>query len=318
METKINEKVTGSDWTNFLEIRAYGLMRSGNHAIIEWVQNQYADEITCFLNNVTHGDHDPYTTYKRRVLTGIDEETDIEEIRRKRKRLLIYSYEDRDELESSGMTFLESVFQQDFEKNRQYYLGTSKYQLDMLIIRDPFNYIASRLKLLQVRGPLDGVSNPALIVKNWKSMAREAIKLSQAPQPGKTVVNYNRWVTELAYRKQLSKILMGSFNDSSIKKVSDFGGGSSFRDPDKLTISMVLVRWKELFNISRYARFGHYWRRFTTLDNERKVFDRWKHFAADENFQKMVLDNELVELSEELFGEIPGTRQFVTTRATTL
>ena len=307
----LNNQVMSKDWINFLEIRAYGLMRSGNHAIIEWVQNQHLDEITCFLNNVKHGNHDPYTNYKRRILTGIDEQIDIEDLRRMRKQLLIYSYEDRDELESNGKTFLESVFQQDFEENRQSYLGASKYQLDMLIIRDPFNYLASRLKLLQVRGPLDGVSNPELIMKNWKLMAKEAIKLNQSPQPGKLVVNFNRWVNELAYRQHLSKILMGKFNDTSMKKISDFGGGSSFRDPDKLTISMVLARWKELFNVSRYARLGHYWRRITAPDNERKVFDRWKHFSADENFQKMILDTELVELSEELFGEISGTREIV-------
>lgn len=309
----MKEQIMSSDWTNFLEVRVYGLMRSGNHAIIEWIQNQYPGQITCFLNNVKHGDQDPYTNCKRRVLTGVDAQIDTEDLRRMRKQLLIYSYEDRDELESNGKTFLESVFQQDFEKKRLYYLGASRYRFDMLIIRDPFNYLASRLKLLETRGPLDGVSNPELIIKNWKLMAKEAVRLNRDPQPGKIVVNYNQWFTQLAYRQHLSKKLMGKFNDSSIKKISDFGGGSSFRDPDKLTVSMILARWKKLFNISRYARFGHYWRRFTQPDNEKKVFDRWKHFATDESFQKLVLDSELIELSEELFGEIPGTRQLVAT-----
>ena len=51
----MNKQNVSSNWTNFLEVRAYGLMRSGNHAIIEWAQSQFAGEITCFLNNLGMG-----------------------------------------------------------------------------------------------------------------------------------------------------------------------------------------------------------------------------------------------------------------------
>jgi len=304
----------GSNCTNFLEVRAYGLMRSGNHAIIEWIQNQYPGQITCFLNNIKHGDHDPYTNYSQRVLTGIDGPIDTEVLRTMKKRLLIYSYEDRQELEFNQNNILKSIFQPDFEKNRQYYLGTSRHQFDMLIIRDPFNFFASRLKLLQVRGPQGGVSDPGLILQNWKTLAREALILAQDPQPGKIVANFNRWVADHNYRKDLSQRLMGSFNDSSIDKIPQFGGGSSFRDSDKLTMSMILANWKKLLNVRRYTRFGHYWKRFTAPNNENKLFERWKHFAEDENFLKLVLDNELIELSKELFGEIPGTPELLSVR----
>ena len=299
--------------TNFIEVRAYGLMRSGNHAIIEWVQNQHSDHVTCFLNNVKHGDYDPYTNHKLKVLTGIEEQIDIEELRWLNKRLLIYSYEDQHELESKNLTFLESVFQRDFEEKRQHYLGNSRHRFDLLIIRDPFNFLASRLKLLQVRGPLGGVSSPGLIIENWKILAREAVKLIQNPLPGKIVANYNQWATDLAYRQQLSQRLLGTFDDSSMNKISQFGGGSSFRNPDRLTMAMIMSRWKKLFHVRRYFTLGHYWRRFISSINEKKVFERWKHFASDENFREMILDYELLELSRELFGEIPGTRRFVRT-----
>lgn len=300
-----------NNWTNFLEIRAYGLMRSGNHAIIEWVQQQHSDYVTCFLNNVKHGNHDPYTNHKIKLCTGVDGQTDIETLRMMRKQLLVYSYEDQDELEGNQTTFLESVFQQDFEKNRQDYLGASKHQIDMMIIRDPFNFLASRLKLLRVRGPLGGVSNPNLIVKNWKILAREAINLTRNPEPGKIVANYNRWVTDITYRKRLSRLLMGKFNDTTMNSVSQFGGGSSFHNPDKLTLSMVVNRWQKIFDVRRFARFGHYWKRLTTPDIEKKVFERWTYFAADEEFLSLVRDKELFELSEKLFGKIPGTQELI-------
>lgn len=314
IEESMIEQTPVSEWTNFLEVRAYGLMRSGNHAIIEWAQNQHSDHITCFLNNVRHGNHDPYTNHKRRILTCIDEKIDIDDLRTMRKQLLIYSYEDRDELESENKTFLDSVFQKDFEVNRKNYLGPSRHQLDVLIIRDPFNFLASRLKLLQVRGPLDGVSNPVLIMKNWKILAKEALNVIRYPQPGKMVVTYNRWVTDISYRQCLSQRLMGTFNDSSMRSISQFGGGSSFKNPDRLTISMMLMRWKKLFSIERFANFGHYWRRFTAPNNEKKVFERWKHFSKDESFLDLVLDDEILELSEKLFGETPGIREFLKTQ----
>jgi hypothetical protein len=44
---------------NALELRVYGLMRSGNHAIIEWILGLFPAAKTCFLNNVDHGNKDP-------------------------------------------------------------------------------------------------------------------------------------------------------------------------------------------------------------------------------------------------------------------
>ena len=71
-----------NEFTNFLEIRVIGLMRSGNHAIIDWIQQQYAGHSICFLNNVKHGEIDPYTNYTNISLTGIVEEIDIEALRK--------------------------------------------------------------------------------------------------------------------------------------------------------------------------------------------------------------------------------------------
>ena len=311
IKTTDNNQDTKSEWTNFLEIRAFGLMRSGNHAIIDWIQNQFTGETTCFLNNIKHGNKDPYTNYEQKTLTGVDEQADIETLRTIKKRLLVYSYEDRHELEFDKNNFYESVFQAEYENNRQKYLGTSKHQFDILIIRDPFNFFASRMKLMQVRGPQGGVSDLKLIAKNWKVLATEAIKLTKEPQQGKIVASFNQWVTDLEYRRNLSQLFLGTFNDSSRKKTPEYGGGSSFSDTDKLTMHMIISKWRELFNIKRYARLGHYWKRFTAPDKEKNVLLRWQQFATYKKFRDLFLDKELLELSEKLFGEIPGTREFV-------
>ena len=301
-----------SGFTNFIEIRVYGLMRSGNHAIIKWIQDQYPGQITCFLNNVKHGNCDPYTSTSRKIFTGIDEHKDIETLRKMKKHVLIYSYEDRAHLESQGLNFLSSVFQSDFENNRKRYLGKSQHQFDVAIIRDPFNCFASRLALLQKKGPLGGVSDMELVAHNWKILAKEVISLNKYPKPRKIAINYNWWVVDQNYRKNLSLVLMGVHNDLSLEQVSRFGGGSSFQETNyKLTIRKLMQKWYKVFDARRFAKISLYWKGFTTPKLKKAVFERWRIFSKNEIYRRLFVDKELIELSEELFGEIPGTREFL-------
>lgn len=296
---------------NFLELRVFGLMRSGNHAIIEWMLNQHSGHPACFLNNVRHGDHDPFSHFRQRMLYNIHEEIDTEALRVMKKRLLIFSYEDRFEL--GEQDFLESVFNPAFEVNRREYIGQSDNILDVMIIRDPFNCFSSRFRMLRTTGPHSGLADRTLIVRNWKAMARKAIALRDAPEPNKIVVSYNRWVTDRNYRQELSRKLNGTFDDSSMESTPNFGGGSSFQLAP-LTPRMIISQRKKLLDPWRYRRLGHYLKRLVApRAAEMKVFERWKLFVADEDFKRALRDDEIRQLSEELFGELPGTREFVQT-----
>ncbi|MCF6263567.1 MAG: hypothetical protein L3J24_08300 [Xanthomonadales bacterium] len=268
---------------NFLELRVCGLMRSGNHAIIDWIINQHAGQPVCFLNNVKHGDNDPYIHYRQKVLYGIDEDISIEVLRSLPKQLLICSYEDREELESARLDFLNSATRLGMDAIRRRYLGRSQHFFDILIVRDPFNCFASRVKLLQTRGAMRGVKNLALILHNWKVTARAAIALEKYPEANKIVINFNRWVTDVDSRQQLSKRLLGTFSDESLLSVSSFGGGSSFQQ-DQQTVDTPV---------------------------QSNILERWQLMAADRNYLRMICDPEVLVLSEKLFGELPGTRALV-------
>ena len=100
---------------NELELRVFGLMRSGNHAIIDWILSLYPDEKVSFLDNVDHGDHDPYRTCRDQSHTGYDPDLPPEQLPRELKRLLVYSYEDRQQLQRDGTAFIDSVFDPAFE-----------------------------------------------------------------------------------------------------------------------------------------------------------------------------------------------------------
>lgn len=270
---------------NFLELRVCGLMRSGNHAIIDWIINQHAGQTVCFLNNVKHGDNDPYTHYRQKVLHGIDEDIAVEALRSLPKQLLICSYEDREELEVGQFDFLNSAVHPGSDANRRRYLGQSRHFFDVLIVRDPFNCVASRIKLLQTRGAMGGVKSLALIVHNWKVTAKAGIALEKYPEAHNLVINFNRWLIDIEYRKQLSKRFLGTFSDASLSTISSFGGGSSFQQDQQTTPT-------------------------PTREN---ILERWKLMASDMNFLRAICDPEILELSEKLFGELPGTRDLINT-----
>ena len=298
---------------NNIELRIYGLMRSGNHAIINWIQAQYTDQSICFLNNVAHGDHDPFNSYRQIEIKGMNESSGAKSLRGSRKQVLIYSYEDRANLEEPDRNedFISSVFCQSFESNREKYLGSSRKRFDVCIIRDPFNCFASRLKLIRTKGPMGGASDMPSIVQNWKSLARHAIELSSNPNNSQIVINYNRWVKSQIYRKELSSKLCGSFSDSSIDEISQYGGGSSF-DLPKLKLIDALANFHKVFSMRRLKNFRAYLKRMSPQSPRKdNLFLRWKLFYHDPTFRKIFDDPELLNLSESLFGEIPGTRDFV-------
>ena len=261
-------------------------MRSGNHAIIEWIMQQHTGQPVCFLNNIRHGDYDPFNNYAQRVLHGIDENIETEELRLLEKRLLIYSYEDRAELELQGVDFFRSVFDSSFEVNRRAYLNGSKNFFNIFIIRDPFNCLASRIKLLQTRGSLGGASDLRLIMHDWETLARVALELITRPRNNNIVISFNRWLTDIEYRKSLSAQLFGVFSDTSMSKVSTFGGGSSFHDSATNNSLAPVVA-------------------------DLKVFERWQLFKTDPDFLQAIAYPGVFELSEKLFGELDGTRELL-------
>lgn len=291
-------------------------MRSGNHAVIEWILAQYAGRPACFLNNVQHGDRDPYASCGRKVLQGIDPDTGLEDLRRLPKALLVYSYEDRRDAERPGLDFIDSVFDPVFEARREQYLGGSAASFDLMVLRDPFNCIASRMQLLATRGALGGSEDIALVMDNWKRLARRAVALQDNPVPGSLVVNYNRWARDRAYRQQLAATLGGQFSDASMQRMSSFGGGSSF-DVQPLTLAELPAKWRRLFRLRNWRRPLHVYRRLTAPQPQGRIDERWRAFREHPVFRDLMGDEEVLRLSERLFGELPDTREFVAGLAVT-
>lgn len=297
-----------SDVVNTLEVRAFGLQRSGNHAVLQWMMDQHRGHRIAFLNDVRHGDHDPYTELWEPEFHGFDEGLDLEQIRRAPKRLLLYTYEDsRVNMARGQESLLATLDDAAFEANRERYLGPSAHRKDFVILRDPFNFFASRLRKLD---DLTGVRDVPWIVENWKALARLALHGSGGDDAPRVVL-FNRWRSEAGYRRTLSRELMGEYSDDTLNRVSEHGGGSSFDGKAQIPLSLAELRsdWRTLLHPSNLA---------STLKRTRargaqamEVHRRWPHMRDDPRFRALFADGELLDLSEAIFGRIPGTRGFV-------
>ena len=125
---------------NKKEIRVVGMRRTGNHAILTWIEHQLAGECL-HLNNVWVGKN-PYRHKADNLLRYHPEHAKMSQTYRRqangdlvKRDCLLYSYEDWS---------LAAITQPRFERNRELYLGRASECFDVLILRDPYNLFASR------------------------------------------------------------------------------------------------------------------------------------------------------------------------------
>jgi len=294
---------------NQLEIRVCGLQRCGNHAIIDWIIQQFKGRRVCFLNNVHHGDQDPFSSAAQVFAYGIEGIPDgrvkepSESLKTTEKDVLIYSYEDSAGRMLSFDSFLGSVYRPEFYTTREQYLGGSDRSVDILLLRDPYNFFASRIKKMEDR---TGVKDVPTIIHYWKEMAEAALAMEEAQDPNKLFVGYNQWFADKKYRQNLCDFLGGTYSDESLGKVNPMGKGSSF---DKTSVSKTLTpskiakKWYKFFDPRSYTRIPLYLNQMFGA-RRMKVMDRWKVLKDDGRMDPVFTDAELARLSNEIFGKI--------------
>jgi len=163
---------------------------------------------------------------------------------------------------------LTHIFDPSFPLQR--YVGRSHRHTTVLLLRDPYNTFASWLQA--------GWSPSAEIIKLWKQYAREYLGCSQQTPGGIVRVSFNQWFADVTYRQWLAQSLNLPFSDQGLDQVTPHGGGSSF----------------EQQRLQGNAR-------------AMKVLERFRAFLDHPEFVQIFQDRELWDLSEQIFGPIPGT-----------
>ncbi|CUH36900.1 hypothetical protein JSE7799_01248 [Jannaschia seosinensis] len=249
---------------NDLEIQVLGMSRSGNHAICNWIFNQ-ADEPKLLLN-CAEGKTNPFVTC-RPFSSGQPGWRETPEPARHgaapkagtERALLMHSYED---------SWLAHAFSKELEAHHDMWLGPSRRRVRLLILRDPYNLCASRMRM-------GATLSPHVLRQMWKQHAREALDDTRKVE-NKVIVLYNRWSTEAAYRRDIAEELGLNFTDAGADQVPRTMGGSSFDGTS-----------------------------FDGRAAEMATNERWKAYVRDPDY-RAIFDTEMVSLATRLFGPPPA------------
>jgi len=263
----------GQRWSavvNQKEIRIVGMRRCGNHAIIGWMQAQEPGVVKHLNNLKPH--INPYR-YKYEHLRDHYPQYQGEIQRLKPlaqgnftpKDCLLCSYEDYD---------LRAIASKTFERLHNMYVGKTQHRFDVLILRDPFNLFASRMKSKMVTVQ----SSHQTMVDLWIEYAKEFLGETHYLPHHKVVINYNQWFLDSNYRQDVAEQLQIPFTDAGLDRVSGCGGGSSFEGLN-----------------------------YAGRTQQMPVLERWKAFAHDSDYRSLFQNPELLAYSEKIFGPMPET-----------
>lgn len=224
---------------NNFEIQFFGLQRSGNHGVITWLLQQF-EQPQYFLNNVAHFE-DPFTHYRHSDVPNMVplSRNNTESVRESKKELLLYSYEN---------LFLPKLAQQALVPNSEIAIGRSENCSQVLIIREFYNWIVSRLKLYEVVGQnIDKKIAIPMLVDLWVIYAREFSKQSSFLKICPVHILFDLWVVDPVYREGILNQLGIAMRDNSNGRVPQ-GGGSSFAEDQgrpQVSTEGVLNRWQK-------------------------------------------------------------------------
>ena len=193
-----------------------GLRRSGNHAVINWFREQANQSI--FFNN-------------QKIYKDLSSKNAVSEFPWK---FVFVSYEEYGIPHKSKSVFTK----------RSAFFRPIKKRTNIIVLRDPFNLFASRLRHPKLRRQT--LVDSKRWIRRWKSWAREFLgktnKLSH-----KYCINFNEWFENYEYRKRIAYDFNLNFTDAGRDKVSRKGHGSSFdgmKYDGKAGRMNVLDRWR--------------------------------------------------------------------------
>jgi len=210
--------------------QTFGCIRSGQHAIINWLCSQIGN-IT-HLNNCIRYEGDVYPK------TG---------------RFIVYRNSYKMDSGVIGLqTFLAERRLEAYDnENFLFSFENQPYTIDLpaafdpyvkiVIVRDVYNWLSSVVHSALLENP----SAVGVYVEQWKDHVAECLN----EESGAVDVNYNKWFASEEYRKELCQRLKIPHSDAGLEEVGAFGGGSSFEGMSshgQASRMDVFNRWKAI------------------------------------------------------------------------
>lgn len=226
--------------------------RSGHHAVIQWLLTQFqANEYT-----TTHVNNVP-TSFFERMAHGIPDDVG----RSQKKDVLLGNVED---ILPHDITPLPKTVQQIWDCRQ------------VLVLRDPFNTLASRYQWRRKHGPNEMVPGPMV----WLAHAYEFEGGTQyLNNPAVFPLNYNTWLVDPGYRK-----------DFIVKQ-----GLTWHADEDEVSLRLMTSVGSSFAPINT-----------TEAPPVVELLNRWQQLADQREYRALVADPRLARLSKQIFNFEPN------------
>lgn len=218
-----------------MKIRIFAPSRSGHHAFMNWLAHQI-NEPTIHYNNCLKG----WENQKLIPLTG--------------KTTKFGKAPYKHEIYSIEYFNLNDYSKYKFDEWDDEYI-------DILFLRDYFNWIASSLKNGENRFSNEWTNRRGdtemPVIKLWEQYANEFIDPKILTSENTHFVSYNKWCDSEEYRKEIAESLGLTFTDKGINVVPHYGGGSSY---DGMNLQgkgknlQTSTRWEKHKNDEHYLR----------------------------------------------------------------
>lgn len=219
-------------------LRVFGMRRSGNHAVINWLQRNAPQGRALFFNDCTPG-RKPFETHRAVEIDGAragGPGADARECagRAGNGAALIFSYEDAMPNE---------------RRKRPVSVGVDENAIthDVVICRSFLNWSASLLRKVQGNAAFTAAQRVTILLKAVETYGRMLELVSDEAELGIVAIRYDDWIVSPAYRAGLLGRLGFEARDDSLGEVQRYGNGSSFQAdaaaPEDLRTAS---RWREM------------------------------------------------------------------------
>jgi len=261
-----------------LSLRVFGMRRSGNHAILSWLQRNAPRGRSVFLNNCKPGT-DPLHSSRGIEVNGKHAsqklaKRDLPKVTRDAGdgALLLVSYEDTSPAEF-GISRLPSGG-----------FNETLFSHNVLIYRSFLNWSASLLKKVQANSGYTLVRRNGIVLRTMDSYIRLLGLVRQAQELGLVAICYDRWMRSSEYRGELLQQIGLVAQDNSLGEVQSYGGGSSFQKQARSASELQTdTRWQQMQGDAEYQALLHLAARDPALLNELEAV-----FPEDAAFLKSV------------------------------
>lgn len=222
-------------------LRAFGMRRAGNHAVINWLLRNAPSGNTVFLNNCVAG-RNPFNSFKTVEINGSrcvpkGPKQSLADFTGEAGdgATLLMSYED----------LMPPVGDQGRPVSAD--LDVSFVDRDILIYRGFLNWSASLVKKLGNNPGYKQAHRASIVLRAIEMYSNALEMISNQNSLGLVAICYDDWLDSAEYRASILEQLGFAQKDDSLGKVQSYGGGSSFQ-PDAGQVDALATerRWKQM------------------------------------------------------------------------